>query len=514
MLNNEGNENVQMLDVSNENGHLCYGILQSDRCVCGSYDQNDENYPSEDQDEIYSSEEDFNEYESGDLNSPVQHGSDHDASNSNLNDPVQHSCGHGTSNNSLVNIISKTKRLYTRLNASGLRLQVKFEQPDSSDIIEWLGKCISELLLIVEHELRIQPHDRVGIIFSNSNHAKVDFSLSFRPFSQYSTDSILFELEKVIQSNTEFFSDDNLVINVDHVRVPVGCGNKPRYHIGKSTEKYYSIHKRSMFSPVLNPEGLCLAVVIVAGKAYVSDDVNRYNFLTYNQNYTDLIKESRELCIKANVDLTHGGSIDEIIRFQNFLGIDYRIVVYASRNGKVILFKACHDGFKHTINILFDENHYSLILSPTAVFATAYFCKYCCIGYTSKLGHSRCRVRCNKCFQSPPCENNALINCSSCNREFANASCFQNHKNNKICDMIKVCQTCCTSYIVKKRSEHVCGDKYCKTCKTEMPIRHECYMAITKGSSKPKNGVLYVFYDFECYQTKDLSKNDPSKKRT
>lgn len=130
MLNNEGNENVQMLDVSNENGHLCYGILQSDRCVCGSYDQNDENYPSEDQDEIYSSgedtneyesdldqdefdssEEDFNEYESGDLNSPVQHGSDHDASNSNLNDPVQHSCGHGTSNNSLVNIISKTKRL-------------------------------------------------------------------------------------------------------------------------------------------------------------------------------------------------------------------------------------------------------------------------------------------------------------------------------------------------------------------------------------------------------------------
>lgn len=44
-------------------------------------------------------------------------------------------------------------------------------------------------------------------------------------------------------------------------------------------------------------------------------------------------------------------------------------------------------------------------------------------------------------------------------------------------------------------------------------------MAITKASSQGKllrlvhkKGVLYIFYDFECCQTKDLIKNDPSKK--
>lgn len=183
-----------------------------------------------------------------------------------------------------------------------------------------------------------------------------------------------------------------------------------------------------MFSPVLNTEdGLCLAVTLVAGIAYTSDDVNRYNFLTYNQNYPDLIKEARDLCFRANVDLTHGGGIDEIVGFQKFLGPDYRIVVYASCGGKVVFFKACHDGYKYSIHILLDENYNSLILSPTAVFATSYFCKYCCIGYTTKLGHSRCRVKCNKCFQSPPCDNNAPIKCSSCKREFANATCFQNN---------------------------------------------------------------------------------------
>lgn len=44
------------------------------------------------------------------------------------------------------------------------------------------------------------------------------------------------------------------------------------------------------------------------------------------------------------------------------------------------------------------------------------------------------------------------------------------------------------------------------------PIRHECYIAVTKRSAIPKHGSLYIFYDFECYQTKLLIENDQSKK--
>lgn len=45
---------------------------------------------------------------------------------------------------------------------------------------------------------------------------------------------------------------------------------------GKSADKYYKLHKRSMFSPDLRAEdnGLCLAVAIAAGIAYTSNDVN------------------------------------------------------------------------------------------------------------------------------------------------------------------------------------------------------------------------------------------------
>lgn len=381
-------------------------------------------------------------------------------------------------NGMLVNIISKSKRAYKSLNASGLRLEAKFGQPTINSISEWIKLCINELLFIIKRELEIEPQDRVGIIFTNTNNIRVDFSISFRPFSQYTSDTILFEIEKVIQSNTRFFTDDNLIINIDHVRIPVGYGH--RFHIGKSSDRYYKLHEISIFSPNLQPEdhGLCLAVAIVVGIPHSTQDINRYNYLTYGGNYNELIQEVRTLCGKANVNLQHGGSIDEIIQFQQHLGPEYRIIMYESRDGKVIIFKACHS-YKYSLNILLDECHYSLVLTPIAAFATAYFCGYCCNGYTTKLGHKRCRVRCNKCFQSSPCDNTTFIKCDLCKREFASATCLQNHILHGICEKYKICQNCCMTYAVKKNSEHICGSKYCKIYKEDMPIRHECFIAVT-----------------------------------
>lgn len=346
-----------------------------------------------------------------------------------------------------IEVISKRKRVYKTLNACGLRLEVKFGQ--INDINEWIRLCIEELLIIMQTELNIQQQDRVGIIFNNTNNARADFSISFRPFSQYSAESILFEIEKIIQSNMLFFTDDNLIVNIDHVRVPIGYG---RSHIGKSSERYYKLHKRSIFSPNLQTEdyGLCLAASITVAIAHVTGDAKKYHYLTYAGHYSILIQEARSLCTDANVNLENGGGIDEIIKFQQYLGGEYRIVVYASRDGKVIFFKSCHSTYKYTINLLFDEAHFSFVLSPTAAFSTAYFCGYCCVGYTTRLGHARCRVKCNKCCQSPPCTNDARVKCNTCKREFFNAACLQNHVFHGICQKFKMCEECYVTYVVKK----------------------------------------------------------------
>lgn len=403
----------------------------------------------------------------------------------------------------IVQVVDKNVRHYRELGVSGLRLEVKFQNPSPSNVEEWLEKCISELLSIASSELEIEPQDRVGLVFTNTNNVRAHFSISFRRFDQYSPEVILAALEKVIQSNTAFFVDDNLVVNIDHVKIPVGFGR--RTHIGKTRDKFFKIHKRSIFQPELKEihYGLCLPVSIVIAMAYVSDDINRYNFITYRGNYDDMISEAIKLSADANVP-AGGCGIDEIIKFQNHLGMDYRITVFLSRDGRTIYFKSCHTSYKFVINLLLDDGHYSVILNPAGAFAASYFCGHCSTVYATKFGHKTCPLKCSSCFCQPACVKIFSSKCNDCNRLFVSTECFAKHLAHGICSVFKICTECSAPYAVKKRDKHECGLTYCKICKDKLPIRHNCYIAITKPKPKRKNGDLYIFYDFESTQTKQM----------
>lgn len=160
----------------------------------------------------------------------------------------------------LVEVIDMRVRNYRTLNASGMRIEMKFRNPILDDVEKWLRQCINELLNIVAIELEISPRDRVGFVFTNTNNVKVNFSISFRRFDQYNADVILNELEKIIQSNSKFFIDDNLIVNVDHVKIPIGFGR--RTHIGKSRDEYFKIHSRSIISPELESDHYGLFAIL------------------------------------------------------------------------------------------------------------------------------------------------------------------------------------------------------------------------------------------------------------
>lgn len=414
--------------------------------------------------------------------------------------------GYGNKPSCLM-IIERDIKQYVRLKASGERLTLRFINPDLTNMEQWMNRCVSELLSTIERDLKIHPADRVGINFANVNNDKLNFAFSFRRYDQYSASSILIGLENVLQSNTRFFIDDNLIVKVDHVRIPIGYGY--RHHVGKTTAEYFKMHKLSIFNPELMDEHnfLCLAAAIVIAKAY-STDKNQYHYLSYKGHYDHLIESSKLLCQNANVDLSNGGGIDEIIRFQNYLGSDYRITVFTSRDGKNIYFKSCHSNYKYTMNLLLDCEHYSVVFRPLAAFATSYFCDHCSVGYEGRFGHKKCIVKCNNCFCSPPCLKEIDIKCSACNRTFVSPSCFLNHNRIDLCSKFKVCKMCSVAYTVKKKTDHVCGSSYCTKCKCLMPIRHECFMPIGNVKRQTKNGTLFVFYDFECFQNRAFEDDD------
>lgn len=128
-----------------------------------------------------------------------------------------------TNGNCLL-IVGREIRRYERLNANGERLLIRFVNPDMRDIEVWMRRCIEGLLIVVEEDLNIQPADRVGINFANSEDAQLNFAFTFRRFDQYSATVILDGLEKVLQSNARFLEEDCLIVEVDHAKVPVGYG--------------------------------------------------------------------------------------------------------------------------------------------------------------------------------------------------------------------------------------------------------------------------------------------------
>lgn len=408
---------------------------------------------------------------------------------------------------SCVDIVSKSIRAYPKLNASGERMVIRFTNPDLNNLEAWVRQCIHELLSTIARDLQVRPADRIGINFANVNNDKLNFAFSFRRFDQYNADLVLNGLETVIQSNSRFFLDDCLVVRVDHVVVPVGFGR--RTHVGKTTAEYFKLHKSTIFNPILKSEHntICLAVAIVIAQAYATD-INQYNFLTYNRNYDALINSAEILCLNANVDLSNGGGIDEIIQFQDYLGCDYRITVFSSRDGKKKYFKSCHTNYKYTINLLLDCEHYNVVLKPTAAFATQYFCEHCSTCYTDRFGHKKCVIKCSSCLCTPLCVKEIEMKCDDCNRIFVSPRCYHNHIRNSLCSKLKLCKNCTVCYTVKKNTEHICNQSYCKVCKSIQPIRHECYMPPKKVKKETKNGTLFVFYDFECYQNTPFEQDD------
>lgn len=258
----------------------------------------------------------------------------------------------------LIEIISSAKREYRKLNATGTRLEIRFKRPEtlSNDPNEWCRLAFTESLKFIERELNKATQDRVGFTFSNSENHKIDFCISFRRFDQYNADLILSMLDIVIQSNTNFLVDDSLILKVDHVKIPTGSGR--RTHIGKSTIDYFKIRKNSIYNPIIRNEdgNICLAVAILLGKIYADGETSEYlfTFLKYCGNHNELISRATQLTEAANVNLEHGGGIDEIALFQDFFRSVYNINVYSSRDGREVYFKSPHQNHKH-INLLLDN---------------------------------------------------------------------------------------------------------------------------------------------------------------
>lgn len=424
----------------------------------------------------------------------------------------------------IIHILGEEQREMRNLGIERLKLKIKLLNPpqrEDNNITEynrvlsgWLDRAFTALLQTIESRLNVRPSDKVGIKFIRGDYDS--FSLSFRRFDQYSSNVIIAAISRILQSNSEFLYDENLVVEATHIRSDIGCGKTYRLE-GCSTEKFAEVHKKSVFQ-IKTPNGkenFCLAYAILLGIAHVEKDINTFNSLLYPPNIEQYTQKALQLCEDANVDLSYGGGIEEIKQFQKYFASKYNIIVFSDRKGRSLFFRGHKDDSIKKIYLLLENQHYLLITSIHAAFSVNFYCDQCLKSSNMKMCHRDCPYTCSQCYSKPPCyiTENKLY-CNKCNRTFYGIHCFSKHINARVCDKFKVCSKCFIYYFVKNRNEksHVCGMKYCLVCKCDRKISHDCFIPPIEmiddriesenGSenNKKRKQILFVFYDFETVQ--------------
>ena len=351
--------------------------------------------------------------------------------------------------------------------------------------------------------------DQVRFVLQ-SNQLQFPISLPFCSLEELTTEKVLSQVERVVQSNEEFRLNDAVNIDILRVQMPQGRG-KSRVKRTTYDLREYLKRKKSVIS-INNKDDTCLARALVVGIARIEKDP-QYKHIT---NSSRPLQRARavDLHEAANVPLGPCG-LKEVDLFQQHL-TNYQIIVVSGDQNNTIIYPPkppANPNPEKSIYLYYQDNHFDVITKLPGFLNTNYFCHACHKGYDHTADHL-CDGMCKSC-RGVGCtlENNGII-CKECDRLFKNQECYDRHKQEPIngggrtvCEAVRKCPKCHNSMDVRKLNKHECVDnKKCPTCKVKRnpgDPNHKCYMQQEQVKEEPSYAQL-LFFDFECNQERGI----------
>ena len=343
--------------------------------------------------------------------------------------------------------------------------------------------------------------DQVRFVLS-SNQLQFPISLPFCPLEELTTEKVLAQVEKVVQSNEEFRLNDTVNIDIIRVEMPQGSGKSKVKRQILNIRDY--LKKKSSVICINNMDDLCLARALVVSIARIEQDP-QYRGISRGSG----IQRERafDLHEAANVPLGRCG-LNEVDLFQHYL-TQYQIIVVSGDQNNAIIYPThppANPNPEKSIYLYYQANHFDVITKLPGFLNTSYFCHQCHKGYDHTTDHL-CDEMCKSC-RGVGCtiENNGII-CQECDRLFKNQTCYDRHKQEPIdgsgrtvCEAVRKCPKCHNSMDVRKLNKHPCVDnKTCSTCEAVLNPDHQCYMQQEQVKEEPSYAQL-LFFDFECTQ--------------
>ena len=352
--------------------------------------------------------------------------------------------------------------------------------------------------------------DQVRFVLS-SHQLQFPISLPFCPLEQLTTEKVLAQVEKVVQSNEEFRLNDTVNIDIIRVEMPKGSG-KSRVKRTTYDLREYLRKKDSVIPIINNKDNLCLARALAVSIARIEKDPRYKRMLDLRCHVQR--ERAFDLHEAANVPLGPCG-LKEVDLFQQYL-VHYQIIVVSGDQNNTIIYPPhppANPNPEKSIYLYYQANHFDVITKLPGFLNTAYFCHQCHKGYDHTTDHL-CDGMCKSC-RGFGCtlENNGMT-CQECHRFFWNQTCYDRHKQEPIngggrtvCQAVRKCPKCKQSMDVRKLNKHPCIDnKKCPTCNAVLnpnDPNHLCYMQQEQPKEEPSYAQL-LFFDFECNQERGI----------
>ena len=237
----------------------------------------------------------------------------------------------------------------------------------------------------IKQKLNAEPSDMIRL---SINHPSLDMGIHI-PFmcaDQLEGAVLLDQIEKVLQSNTEFKLNDGLLkMDITHTKPPRGSG-KPKRLTTELDSKGFAQKKRSIIQINNSEDNLCFARAVV-GMCYSE----RENTETWNKRWVCIRKsdrslqktEAEKLLKEAGVSPSRPVGVNEYRQIQALLyKKNYVIKVHNQHSKAEKLFE--HPPVtseSKIIHVYFHQKHYDYIKSITGFLGCGYYCEFCDVGY-------------------------------------------------------------------------------------------------------------------------------------
>ena len=142
----------------------------------------------------------------------------------------------------------------------------------------------------------VPSRDQVRMII-HSTQLKNPIAFPFKPAQALTTERILSEVQRVVQSNQHFRLNDTVDVNVIHISMPLGGkrGKRTELNLEKHLEK-----KRSVIR-IRNDDNLCMARALVVAKSKIDNDPQFKSVVDHR--WPMQTRMAQELHTSANVPL-------------------------------------------------------------------------------------------------------------------------------------------------------------------------------------------------------------------